>query len=69
MRPPTEAEPPHREGATWGIRPSFHPDNRAETENREVKCRPERLRNRAQDQQRDRGAARESVHQADGKRA
>ena len=30
MKPPAEAEPPHREGATWGIRPSFHPDNRAE---------------------------------------
>ena len=30
MRPPTEAEPPRWEGATWEIRPSFHPDNRAE---------------------------------------
>ena len=35
----------------------------------EVERRPEWLRNRAQDQQRDGGAARESVHQADAKGA
>src|ERR1039458_1828241 len=42
-----------------------HSNDRTDAENREVERRPQRLRNRAQDQQRNRGAAGKSMDEAD----
>ena len=46
-----------------------HSDDRTDAENPEVERRPQRLRNRAQDQQRNRGAAGESMDEADCERS
>ena len=51
-----------RRGDCGGDEP--HSDDRTDAENPEVERRPQRLRNRAQDQQRNRGAAGESMDEA-----